>query len=68
KKKSYYTLEHLIKREWNTCITAETDENGALEFSGFYGDYDITVNVEGTPEKKCYKSFDKETGTFTIII
>ncbi len=68
KKKSYYALEHLIKREWNTCFTADTDNDGILGFSGFYGDYDITVNAEGLVEKKHYKSFDKDTETLTIII
>jgi len=68
KKKSYYTLEHLIKREWNTCITSETDSNGIFEFSGFYGDYDITVNAEGFDEKKYCKSLVKGTDSLTIII
>jgi len=66
KKTSYYTLEHLIKREWNTCLTSENDDNGVLAFSGFYGDYDITVITEDAVEKKQCFSFDKETDTVTI--
>lgn len=68
KKKSYYTIEHLIKREWNTCLTSDTDESGALEFSGFYGNYDITVEAEGLPAKKYEVSFDGESDTITINI
>ncbi len=68
KKKSYYTLEHLIKRKWNTCITSETDSNGIFEFSGFYGDYDITVDAEGFYEKEYRKSLVKGTDSLTISI
>jgi len=68
KKKSYYALEHLIKREWNTRITSETDDSGLFDFSGFYGKYDITVEVEGLPAKKCEASFDKENNVFVVNI
>ncbi|MBQ8432007.1 MAG: endo-1,4-beta-xylanase [Clostridia bacterium] len=68
KKKSYYALEHLIKREWNTCVTSETDQDGVLEFSGFYGDYSITVIKEGAPHQKYNVSFDQTTDTFTVIV
>jgi len=68
KKKSYYAIEHLIKREWNTCITAETDDSGTLVFSGFYGTYDISVEVNGQTATKCDVAFDKNTGTITIVI
>ncbi len=68
KKKSYYTLEHLIKREWNTCLTSETDDKGVFEFSGFYGDYDITVDAEGFDGKKYRKSLVKGTDSLEIII
>ncbi len=68
KKKSYYVLEHLIKREWNTCITSETDADGALEFSGFYGEYSITVQIAGQEEMRYHHSFDRDTDTLLITI
>ena len=68
KKKSYYTLEHLIKHEWNTCITAASDDGGNLEFSGFYGDYNIAVEVDGKTVHKCDASFNQKTGELAIVI
>ena len=68
KKKSYYALEHLIKREWNTCLTASTGSNGVLEFSGFYGDYTVTVTADSKEERMFSYSFDKEGGTLTIAV
>lgn len=65
KKKSYYTLEHLIKREWNTCVSAQSDENGALSFSGFYGDYEVEVRHENTIVKK-KATFDKNESAFIV--
>jgi len=68
KKKSYYTLEHLIKREWNTCVTLETDDNGSVAFPAFYGDYDITVNAPGLSNSKHSVSFEDESNTFVISV
>ena len=68
KKKSYYALEHLIKREWNTCLTSTTDQDGALVFSGFYGDYDVTVRTEDAERKITSHSFDRNEGTLTVTV
>jgi len=68
KKKAYYKLEHLIKREWNTCVTTETNKEGILEFSGFYGDYDITLQIEGENQKKYTASFNKDKSSIVIRI
>ena len=68
KKKSYYTLEHLIKREWNTSFSSKTHADGSLDFSGFYGTYDVTVEVEGSSVKKQNVSFDKDNALLMIEI
>ncbi|MBQ8439857.1 MAG: endo-1,4-beta-xylanase [Clostridia bacterium] len=68
KKKSYYALEHLIKREWNTCLTSATDDAGTLEFSGFYGDYHVTVTGEGLEEKQYDYAFDQDGGVLTVTV
>ena len=68
KKKSYYALEHLIKREWNTCEKAQTDDGGVFEFSGFYGDYDITVKTNDGTIKKLTERLDIDGKTLNVII
>ncbi len=68
KKKSYYALEHLIKREWNTCVTSATNSDGVLNFSGFYGDYTVTISADSKEKKTLGHSFDKEGGTLTVIV
>lgn len=68
KKKSYYALEHLIKREWNTCVSSVSDENGKLEFSAFYGKYDIVIESDGNKVEKRAVSFDRKGQMLTITI
>lgn len=68
RKPSYHAIERLIKDEWNTTITSETDKNGVFEFFGFYGDYEITVSAEDFDEKKYCKSLSKDTNILKIII
>jgi len=43
-KPAYTTLKRLIKEEWHTELTnITTDSNGWLEFDGFYGTYNLTI-------------------------
>lgn len=42
-KKSALMLKHLFDKEWRTNLTATTDENGYIDFRGFFGDYALTV-------------------------
>lgn len=67
KKKSYYTLEHLIKREWNTCLSERTNAEGELAFRGFYGDYELEILTEkGAVKTKA--SFDKTSGELVVTL
>lgn len=68
RKKAYDTLERLIKREWNTCITSTTDQDGSLAFSGFYGDYTVTVEADGQEEKPYDVSFDSDSDTLMVTV
>jgi len=44
-KPAYQALYQLIKREWNTRLKQETDNQGKINFRGFYGKYDVKVTV-----------------------
>lgn len=40
-------LKHLVREEWMTRnVSAQTDNNGAVEFRGFYGKYEITLKTQ----------------------
>ncbi|MBN2712286.1 MAG: endo-1,4-beta-xylanase [Planctomycetes bacterium] len=44
-KASYKTLQRLIKEEWTTNTRVDYEKGGANRFSGFYGDYEVTVRT-----------------------
>ncbi|AHF90707.1 glycoside hydrolase family 10 [Opitutaceae bacterium TAV5] len=46
-KPAYDALRQLIREEWTTCFTTLSDADGICEFSGFHGDYEITVEHPG---------------------
>ena len=45
-KKAYEALDRLINKEWHTEGSAVAD-NGTLNFNGFYGMYDISIECDG---------------------
>lgn len=51
-KPAYYTIKRLFQKEWHTeeCVTP--DENGKVQFKGFYGKYDVEITACGKTVKK----------------
>lgn len=45
-KPAYKKIRLLIKEEWITKISAQTAEDGSIDFRGFYGDYKITLKTK----------------------
>ena len=67
KKKAYHTLERLIKEEWNTSLSMQTNQDGTAEFRGFYGSYELSVQANGTTSIHT-ATFDKKSNTCTITL
>ncbi len=42
------SLYHLIHEQWSTDIQDTTNNQGLLEFKGFYGDYEVIVSINDT--------------------
>jgi len=42
-KPAYYKLKELMDKKWHTELALRTDENGCVDFRGFYGDYALTT-------------------------
>jgi endo-1,4-beta-xylanase len=43
----YFALKRLIRDEWSTKLSGETDAAGRFEFSGFYGEYRVKIERGG---------------------
>lgn len=59
-KPAYDVLDELIHKEWHTEF--RTTANGRLNFSGFYGDYEIEAVCEGRRTVKKIRLFQENTG------
>jgi GH35 family endo-1,4-beta-xylanase len=59
----YEALNRLINEEWRTQVSGRTDHKGRMEFKGFYGDYEVRVEVGG---KKLFGTFSLDRGTNDI--
>jgi len=60
-KKSGEQFIDLVYNKWWTNESGTTDENGEFNVRGYYGDYDITVTLNGTSKTvsvPCYKGND----------
>ncbi len=45
-KPAYNKIENLIKKEWMTKLSMKTNDDGLINFRGFYGNYKITLKTK----------------------
>lgn len=58
-KPAYKMLDQLVNREWRTEMSGVTNNDGILDWNGFYGKYELSINGEKavvglTPRGKNY--------------
>lgn len=53
-----------MNEKWHTDLELTTDENGEIQFRGFYGDY--TVEVDG--EEYEFTLHKNESGSFELSL
>ena len=51
-KPAYFALRDLIQKEWHTETETFTNENGKIDFRGFYGKYDVVIEHDGKAMQK----------------
>ncbi len=67
-KPAYNTLKRLIKEEWHTEEEIFTNEVGAADFRGFYGEYTVEVQADGKIYEKTISLSSKKENTYTLTI
>lgn len=68
KKRAYHTIKNLFSEKWHTVSNATTDKNGKAKFRGFYGDYELTITVNGREFKKDIRLLPNTSNTNQIMI
>lgn len=67
-KPAYYRIKELLQERWHTEAEMVTDADGKACFRGFYGDYDIEIDVDGRTETKTVKLSKNGDGRFTLVV
>lgn len=67
-KPSYYALKKLIQEEWHTEEMLETNKEGKMAFKGFYGTYDLEIEVDGIKINRTIELKKNGINQFTIEV
>ena len=67
-KPAYYAIKNLITKIWHTEEKITSDENGKASFKGFYGKYDVELEVDGRKETREISFCKKSPKSFEIVI
>lgn len=54
-KPAYFKIKELFEKRWHTELETVSDDKGRAGFRGFYGDYDVTIEVGGGVYEKKIK-------------
>ena len=67
-KPAYYAIKNLFEKKWHTEAKITADSEGMAEFKGFYGKYDVELEIDGRTVKKEI-NFTKKCGKhFELVI
>ena len=67
-KPSYYRIKDLIEKKWHTETEISTDGSGNAIFRGFYGTYDVEIEIGGKSITKEIDFSKKSENVFEIVI
>ena len=67
-KPSYSTLENLINKKWHTELNSTLNDEGCVDFRGFYGDYEIEITLGKKTIKKSFTLSSKKENNLTLTI
>lgn len=67
-KPAFKMLNNLLNKKWHTEEQTSTDADGKADFKGFYGDYDITVTVDGKEYTKEISLSSKKDNEFVLAV
>ena len=67
-KPAYITLDNLINKKWHTELNLILNDEGCVNFRGFYGDYEIEITKDGKTVSKTFTLSSKKKNNLTITI
>ena len=67
-KPAYITLDNLINKKWHTELNSILNDEGCVNFRGFYGDYEIEITKDRKTVSKTFTLSSKKKNNLTITI
>ena len=67
-KPAYFTLDNLINNKFHTEVELFSDDNGKIEFKGFYGNYQMQIETNDGIFTKNFVLSSKDKNDITIDI
>lgn len=67
-KPAYCRLKRLINEVWHTEVQSCTNENGELEFRGFYGEYELEISYNDKTYTKTINLSSGDNRQFNVIL
>ena len=67
-KPAYHKIKELTQKVWHTEESAVTDPDGCMEFRGFFGKYDIEIDLNGETVTKEITLSKKSENQFTVTL
>ena len=68
KKPAYIALDNLINKKWHTELDLVLDNEGCVNFRGFYGDYEVEIIAGDKVVNKKFTLSSKKDKNITIAI
>ena len=67
-KPAFLKLQELIKKRWHTETIIISNENGACSFKGFYGEYELEIEVNGKKEKRRASLLKNQDNNIRVVL
>ncbi len=67
-KQAYHTVKRLFSQKWRTNTQCESDKRGEGVFKGFYGGYELEIQVGEKVIKKDFNLLEKKHNKLTVVI
>ena len=67
-KPAYFKIKELLTQRWHTECERTTDQNGVATFRGFYGEYELSIDINGKTVTKTVNVSTKKDNKFSIVL
>ena len=68
KKKAFHVIDELFNKKWRTQTSVTTGKDGKATFRGFYGDYELQMEIDGKTVTKQISLLPTKNNVYTVTL